>query len=71
MSSRDPIIGYSTKKRFIHHDLMVWKNAREATRDDSLVETRAKLSNPSRDLEGGEFCHLEAPNGLFILRRGG
>jgi len=25
---RDPIIGSSMKKRFIHLDLMVWKNAR-------------------------------------------
>ena len=47
MLSRDPIIGSSTNKRFTHLDLMVWKNARETIRNDSLFETRAKLPNPS------------------------
>ena len=36
MSSRDPIVDSSMKKTFIHLDLMVWKNARETIRNDSL-----------------------------------
>ena len=60
MSSRDPVIGSNKKKRFIHLNLMIWKNARENIMNDSLFETRAKLPNPSRDLKGGEFYHWEA-----------
>jgi len=52
MPRKDPIIGSSIKKRFIHLDLMVWKNARETTRNDNLFETRTKLPNPSQDFKG-------------------
>lgn len=58
VSNRDPIIGSSTKE-FIHLNLMIWKNARETIRNGSLFKTRAKLPNPSRDLEEGEFYYWE------------
>ena len=44
---------------------MVWKNAREAIRDDSLVETRAKLPNPSWDLKRENFIIEKLEKSVF------
>ena len=59
LESRDLTMGSNTKKGFIHLDLMIWKNSRENIRNDSLFNTRAKLPNPSRDLEEVEFYYWE------------
>ena len=41
----------NTKERFIHFDLMVGKDARETDRNESILETRAKLLDSCRDQE--------------------
>ena len=66
MPSRDPIVGSGTNERFIHLDFMIWKNAKETERKDSLFETRAKLLDPCQDFEKGEFCHWKALKDFFI-----
>ena len=49
MLSRDPMVGSSTKERFIHFDLLIWKDTRETKRNNSLFEVRAKLLDSCRD----------------------
>ena len=46
MSSRNPKFGSSMKERFIHLDLVIWKDARNSKKNESLYETRAKLLDP-------------------------
>ena len=46
MPSRNPKVGSNTKKKFIHFDLVVKKDARKAERDERIFETRAKPFNP-------------------------
>ena len=36
------------KERFIHFDLVIWKDTRETERNESLFETRAELPDPCR-----------------------
>ena len=51
MASRDPIVGNSTKNRFIHPYLMVWKDTRKTIGGDGILEIRTEPSNPSRDIK--------------------
>ena len=46
MPSRNPKVGSNMKKKFIHFDLVVKKDARKAKRDERIFETRAKPFNP-------------------------
>ena len=49
MPSRNSKVGSSTKERFIHFDLVIGKDARETEKNESLLETRAKLLDPFQD----------------------
>ena len=46
MLKGNPKVGNNTKERFIHLDLVIGKDAREIERNESLLETRAKLLYP-------------------------
>ena len=48
-SSGNPKVGSFTKERFIHFDLVIWKDTRETERNNGLLETKAKLLHPCRD----------------------
>ena len=65
MLNGNPKVGNSIKERFIHFDLVVWKDARETERNESLFETRVELPDPCRllkerilPLESFEKCFL-------------
>ena len=49
MPSRDPKLGSSMEKRFIHFDLMIGKDARESEGDEIIFETGVKLLNPCQN----------------------
>jgi len=51
MLSGNPKVGSSMKERFIHFDLVIWKDARETERNESLFETRVELPDPCRLLK--------------------
>ena len=44
---RNPIVGSSTKKRFIHPNLMVWEDIRKTIGDNGILEIETKPPNPS------------------------
>ena len=49
MTSRNLKVGSSTNKRFIHFDLVIGNDAREAKRDESIFETRVKALDPCQN----------------------
>jgi len=57
MPKRNQIIGSSMKKRFIHPNLMIGKNARKTIESNGILEIETKLPNPSRDIKRRVFCH--------------
>ena len=59
MPRRNPIVGSSMKKRFIHPNLMVREDARNAIGSNRILEIGTKLPNPSRDIKRRVFCHWE------------
>ena len=48
--SGNPKLSGSMKKRVIYFDLMIRRDAKETKRDESILETRAKLFNPCWNL---------------------
>lgn len=46
MPSKNPKVGNSTKKRFIHLDLVIWEDTRETEGNMGLFETRVNLLDP-------------------------
>ena len=44
MLSRNPKVGNSTKKSFIHFDLVIGKDAREAKKDDNIFLNMGQAS---------------------------
>ena len=59
MPRRNPVVSNSTKKRLIHHNLMVRKDARKAIGSSRILEIGTKLPNPSGDIKRRVFCHWE------------
>ena len=49
MPSRNHKVGSNMKKRFIHFDLVIGKDSREAKRDESIFETTAKSLGPGQN----------------------
>ena len=59
MPRRNPIVGWSIKKRLIHLNLMVKEDARKAIGSNRILEIKTKLSNPSGDIRRRIFFHWE------------
>ena len=55
MPRRNLIVGSSTKRRFIHPDLMIGKDARKAIGSNRILEIETKLPNPSGDIKRRVF----------------
>ena len=55
MAGRNPKLNGSMQKRLINLDLVDVRDAREAKRDEGILEVEIEHVNPQRDLKWREF----------------
>ena len=55
MAGRNPELSGSMQKRLINLDLVDVRDAREAKRDEGILEVEIEHVNPQRDLKWREF----------------
>ena len=65
MPRRNPITSSNTKKKFIHHNLMIGKSARKTIGSNGILEIRTKLPNPSGDIKRRVFWPLKDLKKVF------